>query len=138
MVNIQSFHISDKRYPMLRIVGVIFTSLGTVLMVTGGFLLAFVLYLILADTASPPSRADNETVARLASVVSHSNGLGGTIAAMWSLGLLISGMQFLVTGLFVRLAIHLEENTRASAQFLEKLCSRTEPRVENSGPTFRS
>ena len=98
-----------------------FTWTGIVLLAVGMILLAFGLFSLLGVMMSVPRV-----------------GIGGVVAALWSLGFLASGLQFLAMGALFRLAIHVEENTRATAQCLEKLVSRLEPRAENIGSIFRS
>ncbi|MFO0890623.1 MAG: hypothetical protein U0790_15950 [Isosphaeraceae bacterium] len=63
---------------------------------------------------------------------------GGLFPFLWSLVLLGSGLRFVAIGALIRLAIHVEENTRVSAQCLEKLASRIEPIEQRVGATFRS
>jgi hypothetical protein len=54
-------------------------------------------------------------------------------------GLFVVGIQSLAMGSFYRLAIHIEENTRATAQALDKIRSEVEPRVVlNPPPMFPS
>jgi hypothetical protein len=136
MGRITSFRSADERYSALRIIGVLFSGIGAILLATGALLMAFGLYALLAGppSASGPFAAQPQTV----STVPLVNGLSGVLAAVWSLGLLVSGLQFLAIGTLFRLAIHAEENTRASAQLLEKILARLEPREENVGPLFRS
>ena len=64
--------------------------------------------------------------------------VGGVVAVFWSLGFLTAGLQLQALGAFLRLAIHVEENTRATAQCLEELRSRQEPRADPIGSIFRS
>jgi hypothetical protein len=65
-------------------------------------------------------------------------GFGAFAAVAWSLGVLAAGLQFVAAGALCRLAIHVEENTRISAQCLETLAARTESRREDGGPRFVS
>ena len=138
MGRITSYRQSGGRYLSLRIIAVIFTGLGAVLSVAGSSLLAYALYPLLAGVTRELPRGQPPFVAHPVSVPSLSGGLGGALAVVWALGLLVSGLQFLAMGALSRLAIHVEENTRASAQCLEKLRSLMEPRAENVGPQFRS
>jgi hypothetical protein len=57
---------------------------------------------------------------------------------LWSFCILFSGLQLIILGAFCRLMIHLEENTRASAQMLDKLQSRLEGCPAETGAIFRS
>ncbi len=51
-------------------------------------------------------------------------------ALIWSFGLFVAGIQSLAMGSFLRLAIHVEENTRATAQALDRLRTSLEPKPE--------
>ena len=101
--------------------GVFFTWSGIVLLAVGMMLLAFGLLSLLGREMSVPRV-----------------GIIGAMSALWSLGFLASGGQFLAMGALFRLSIHVEENTRATAQCLEKLLSRLEPQAENVRSIFRS
>jgi hypothetical protein len=58
-------------------------------------------------------------------------------SVLWSCGILFSGLQLLALGAFLRLMIHLEENTRASAQALDRIRSRLEANPAGVEPIFR-
>jgi hypothetical protein len=138
MARITSHHESGERYFTLRIVAVVSTGVGVVLLAVGMMLLAFGLWGLLADTGSEPPRAGVPSAARPVNIVPLAGGRGGVLALLWSLGFLVSGLQFLAMAGLCRLAIHVEENTRASAQCLEKIRLRLEPRGEDVGPLFIS
>ncbi len=101
--------------------GVIFTLSGIVLLAVGMILLTFGLLSLMGGMMSVPQFS-----------------IGGALSALWSVGFLAAGLQFMAMGSLFRLAIHVEENTRATAQCLEKLLSRLEPKAENIGSIFRS
>ena len=61
-----------------------------------------------------------------------------TVAFVWSVALLVSGLQMIALGTLCRLMIHLEENTRATAQVLDRIRSRLESSPEGVEPWFRS
>src|SRR5262249_21743837 len=56
----------------------------------------------------------------------------------WSFGFLLSGLQLIGLGGLFRLMIHLEENTRASAQFLDQIRSHMLSGRDADEPSFRS
>jgi hypothetical protein len=66
------------------------------------------------------------------------SGVGGVVALLWSLGFFVSGLKFVALAALFLVAIHVEENTRSTAQCLEKLRPYFKPREENVGPLFRS
>lgn len=138
MPRITSYLRTDERYLALRIVSVICTGIGAVLLLAGTVLLAFGLYALLAGMTSEPPPAGVPFGARPVNVSTLGHGLGGALSALWSLGFLVSGLQFLAIGTLFRLAIHVEENTRAAAQSLEKIRARLEPKGEDAGPLFLS
>jgi hypothetical protein len=51
---------------------------------------------------------------------------------------MITGLQLVACGALFRLLIHLEENTRASAQFLDKIRLRLETSGEGVEPFLRT
>jgi hypothetical protein len=114
------------------------TGIGVVLLVVGIVLLGFGLHGILTAATSEPSRGPDPFIVRPAYDVPIVNGLGGVVYTLWSLGCLLSGVQFLAMGTLYRLAIHVEENTRISAQCLESIRSRLETGEEIARPIFRS
>jgi len=138
MGRITSHNKTDARYLTLRIVGMIWIGIGAVLLVVGTVLLAFALHGILVGTTSGPSRGADPFTVRQINVVPLVNDRAGALYALWSLGCLLSGLQFLAMGALCRLAIHVEENTRISAQCLESIRSRLETGEEIARPIFRS
>jgi hypothetical protein len=69
--------------------------------------------------------------------VSLGAGLGGTLSLLWAFAFLISGVQFILSASLLQLFIHLEENTRASAQSLDRIRMRLESSGEGVEPFFR-
>ncbi|MGC8642576.1 MAG: hypothetical protein ACP5XB_22190 [Isosphaeraceae bacterium] len=126
MGKITSYRQTYERYTALRFIGVIFTGLGAILLTIGGALLAFVLHALLSFWMEWP-------VQRV-----FPGGLPVGLWGVWSLALVIGGLQFLAIGTLIRLIIDLEENTRVSAQCLEQLRSREDPTERNVGSFFRS
>ena len=126
MGKINSYRQTTERYGVLRFIGVIFTGLGAILLATGSVMLAFVLLAL-------PSFWMEWPVQRVIP-----GGLPVALWGLWSLGLLIGGLQFLATGTLIRLVINLEENTRVSAQCLEQLRARDDPTEHHVGSYFRS
>ena len=138
MGRVDSYRETGERYPTLRIVGGIFRGLGAFLLAAGGLLLAFGLHAVLMGMTSGPPQVINPFAPRPASTFPFANGLSGVIFIAWGVGLFVSGLQCLAPGAFLRLAIHVEENTRISAQRLDKLCVLSEPRGEEAGRIFLS
>ena len=112
MVRIRSFRETSERYAVLRIVAAICTFLGLVLLALGTLLLVVGITALLTDLVKPIY------------------GVGAGIGVIWSFWLLIPGLQILAMGAFFRLAIHVEENTRATAQALDKIVAGLEPKAE--------
>ncbi len=118
---IGSFRQKHERYPVLRFVAAACSLLGVVLMALGMVLFGFGVTLIYQADGLPW------------------NGVGLIPFAIWASGLFLGGVQALALGSFYRLAIHVEENTRAKAQTLELLRADREPRVVlNPPPLFPS
>ncbi len=57
---------------------------------------------------------------------------------LWGVAFLFSGLQTIAMGAFLRLMIHLEENTRASEQMLDQMRSRLGMNPERAESIFRS
>jgi len=133
-----SFIEPDQRYRSLRIISALFSLIGIVLMVSGTLLLVFGLYPLLTGTASTAPQGEDPFTARQLNPVQHVLGLSAIFSMIWSFGLLLSGLQFVAYGVLFKLAIHLEENTRVSAQALDKIRSRLEPRENVIEPFFRA
>jgi hypothetical protein len=106
--------------------------------VVGTALLVVAVHVLVAGMTSEPPRVVNPFTEHAAPVVPLAYSLGGALTALWSLGFLFSGLQFLAIGTLFRLAIHVEENTRMSAQCLEKIRVCLEAREENARPLFPS
>ncbi|QDV38979.1 hypothetical protein [Tautonia plasticadhaerens] len=100
----------DRRYPVLRLCAGVSSLFGTLLMAAGVLLLVSGLAAVLAMMGGgPPGRPGPLA------------GFGGLAVLVWSTGLLGGGLQFVGLGALIRLMIHLEENTRASARSLGRL-----------------
>jgi hypothetical protein len=138
MARITSHRAYAKRYIGLRLISVIFTVLGTLLLTLGCLLLAFCLYTPLASRVSQLPRAEVPFASRPIGGVAVPGSLGVALPAVWSFGLLIGGLQFLAMGTVCRVLINIEENTRISALCLEQLRSLEEPFGQNVGSLFRS
>jgi hypothetical protein len=137
MAQLRSDYEPGERYPVLRIIGPICTGTEVFLLVVGSGVLAFGLYSFLAGPTLTPLRGGAPFPPRPVGLAPLMKGLS-TMVSLWALGLLGAGLQALAMGSLFRMAIQVEENTRTSARCLEKLCSRLEPRVENTGPFFVS
>ena len=138
MDSVTSFHQSGERYKSLQIVGALFILIGAVLLAIAGLLLVFGLYTLMAGTTGEPLPGTGPLAARHVGVVSLGAGVGGTLSLLWSFGCLLSGLQLTALGGLIRLLIHLEENTRASTQSLDKIRMILESRREDVEPLFRS
>jgi hypothetical protein len=137
---ITSHRESAERYAPLRFVGVIFTGLGAILLAVGSLLLAYGLYTLLSSsTVEPPGGGGpGPFPGRPVTIGPFAGGTGTFLLILWSSALLIAGLQSLAMGSLFRLVINVEENTRISAQCLEKLRSRSEgPIGQNIGSLFR-
>ncbi|MGP0068583.1 MAG: hypothetical protein ACLQGP_33910 [Isosphaeraceae bacterium] len=138
MKRITSFQQSGERYTSLRVIAFLFTLIGSVLLGLGGLLLAFGLYsLAYGMTGTHPPEAGLPSGPRV-NVVPLIPWLSATILLLYSFACLLSGLQSIAMATFFRLMINVEENTRASAQFLDKLRSRLEPSPEGVEPLFRT
>lgn len=138
MPRVISYRESFERYAGLRLIGKLFTVLGGLLLVGGGLLLAFGLNTLLSGWAGTPPGDVVPFPAGPAHGLGPAFLLGGPLSILWSVGLLVSGLQFLAIGGLFRLIIHLEENTRVTAQCLERLASRLDPVDQNVASLFRS
>lgn len=129
---------AGERYLALRLIGAVFTALGSLLF-TGSFLLLAIGLYTLRPGGAEPLRL--ETLSFAGHPVGSLGALGrvgGAVWILWSLVLLMSGMQSVAVGALIRLSIHLEENTRVAAQCLVQLRSRTEPAERHTDPAFLS
>ena len=107
-------------------------------MLIGALLLFFGVSKLLSDATPTPSQGAEPFAARQVSVVPFGASPGATISLLWSLASLLSGLQAVAWGTLFRLAIQLEENTRASAQFLDKIRKRLESGGDAVEPLFRA
>ncbi len=112
MARISSFRDKGERYAVLRVIASICTWLGVLLLLLGVLLVGVGTAAVTTDLIRPI------------------NGVGAGIALFWSIGLFASGLQCLAMGAFFRLAIQVEENTRATAQALDKIRAGMEPKAE--------
>jgi hypothetical protein len=108
------------------------------LLFLGAALLVFGLYTLLAGATSGPPQGVVRLGAPRVDVTPLGSWLGGTLSLLWSFGLLLSGLQLVALGTVFRLFIHLEENTRATAQILDKIRLRMETSGAGAEPLFRS
>ena len=138
MGKIISFYEFGERYKPLRIVGAFFTLIGAVLLAIGAVLLVAGLYALVAVTTEAPLPGMDQFAVRQVPGLPFNVGLGGVLVLIWSIGLLLAGLQHIALGAFCRLLIHLEENTRASAQMLDKIRTRLESSGAGVEPLFRT
>jgi hypothetical protein len=121
MARINSFRQVEERYPVLRFVASLFAGIGILLVVLGVFLLVVGLWLYTQSVPGPLSA------------------FGVLAPVAWSFGLFVGGIQFVMLGSVYWLAIHIEENTRITAQALDRLRIDSEPRINlNPPPLFPS
>jgi hypothetical protein len=138
MGQITSHRRPAERYWALRFVGVIFTVLGAILLAVGSVLLAFGLYALLYSSTGEPPDGGAPFAGRTVSSTPFGGSFGSALSLLWSFALLVSGLQSLAMGSLFRLLINVEENTRISAQCLEKLRFREGPIEQNVGSLYRS
>jgi hypothetical protein len=136
MGKITSCYDSRERYMLLRVIGFLFVLIGSVLLVLGGYLLVLGIQTLAAEPSGGPPLGGGPFVVREVGSRSSIAGLSGTLYLAWSCAALISGLQSIVVGLLLRLLIHLEENTRASAIALDKLRQSLEPKSTVGEPFF--
>ena len=137
MDRLTSFRESGRRYPALRVIGFLCTVIGAALMTGGGFMLIYTLYTLstVSGGAAPPANPiRGEPVLTLLTPWL----MVGGISLIWSFGILYAGLQLIALGAFLQLMIHVEENTRASAQMLDRLRTRLEASPEGGDAVFRS
>ena len=137
MERIASFRESGRRYTALRVIGSLCTLIGAVLLAIGGLLLSYGLYALATGggAAAPPPDLPPFPGPQIRTVPPL---LAGGFSLLWSFAILLSGLQMIALGAFFRLMIHLEENTRASAQMLDKIRSRLEASPAGGEPIFRA
>jgi hypothetical protein len=138
MSKIHSFQQLGERYPSLRVIAFLFTLIGTMLIAGGSLLLAFGLYALAAGTTAAPPQVAGPLAGPQVHVLPLAPWLSTTVVLVWSFGLLVGGLQMIAMGSLCRLMIHLEENTRATAQVLDKIRSRLESSPEAVEPLFHS
>jgi hypothetical protein len=112
MARISSFRETGERYAVLRVLATICGGLGYFFLTLSAVALIGGIGSYLVQLAGP------------------SNGFFIGVALVWALGLFVAGIQFLGTASLFRLAIHVEENTRATAQALDRLTIRMEQKPE--------
>jgi hypothetical protein len=123
MPRITSFRESRPRYTALKLIGWLCSAGGAILVVIGlGLLVLAALYALAAGGGPMP--APPVVIAGF--------------SILWSFGILLTGLQLFALGAFLRLMIHLEENTRVSAQALDALHSRLESVPAAREALFRS
>ncbi len=123
MKAIHSYRGTGPRYPVLRLVGLLSSLLGTVLIVIGGGLLAYAIHAV-TTVGIPPHPPDSGPFPQARPQVLGFLPLDVGFLFFWSLAMLLSGLHWIALGAFLRLMIHLEENTRVSAQVLDRIRSR--------------
>lgn len=128
----------EPRHHVLRIVSVICDIAGVCFLIVGGLILGYLLVVVFTGAPPAPPRDAGDLPSRTVATGSLFTGLSRAMIGIWATGLLYGGVQFLTLGALFRLAIQVEENTRQTAQCLETLCSRLEPRTKNPGPLFVS
>lgn len=138
MERITSIYGSAPRYFSLRIISNIFTLVGIVLMLIGTVLLVFGVSALLSNATPTPAPGAEPFAARQVSVWPFGPGPGTTLLLLWSFVSLFSGLESVALGTLYRLAIQLEENTRATAQFLDRIRIRLESGGEPVEPSFRA
>ena len=140
MSKITSFRETGRRYTALRVIGFLCTLIGLILLPIGGCLLGYSLYVLATGGASAAAAPPNPAPfsGPQAINVPFPWPVVAGFSLLWSFGILLSGLQLIALGAFFRLMIDLEENTRASAQMLEKLRSRLEASPEGGEALFRT
>jgi hypothetical protein len=115
MARISSFRETGERYPVLRVLATICNGVGILLLTLAGLVLIAGIFSLVGQLAGPFNRG---------------YGIYVGVALIWSFGLFAAGIQSLAMGALFRLAIHIEKNTRATAQALERLRASMEPKPE--------
>jgi hypothetical protein len=140
MAKITSFRESGRRYTALRVIGFLCTLIGLILLPIGGGLLGYGVYVVAsggATAAVPPPNPEFFSEPRVINVLTPWS-LFARFSLLWSFYILFSGLHLIALGAFFRLMIDMEENTRASAQMLDKLQSRLEASPERGPAMFGS
>lgn len=138
MEKLTSIYGCDLRYHSLRIISNIFTLLGVVLILIGIVLLGVGVSRLSPDATPTPLPGAEPFTVRHVSVLPFGIDPWTALFLLWSAAFVFSGMQTVALGTLSRLAIQLEENTRATAQFLDKIRVRLESGGEAVEPWFRS
>ena len=115
MARISSFRESGERYPFLRALATLINAIGILLMILAALTL-------LAGVGATLVGLANQSFGGFA--------FGFLVAVIWSFGFFVAGVQCFALGSFFKLAIHIEENTRATAQALERLRTSIDPKPE--------
>lgn len=121
MARITSFRETGPRYPTLRVAGFFCALIGAIVMVVGLGLVTFIGLQAVAARGGP---------------VDTSLQVAAGFYLLWAFGILFAGLQLIALAGFLRLMIHLEENTRATAQALDRIRSGLEARQAGAGPLF--
>jgi hypothetical protein len=135
MDRITSFRDRRRRYTTLRVVAFVCGLLGAILLVISGGLLVFGLHVLAGGAATLPPNPSPILGPQFSTIPWP---LLAQFSLIWSVGILFSGLQMLALGAFLWLMIHLEENTRVSAQVLDGLRSRLEAFQEAAQRLFES
>jgi hypothetical protein len=106
MTRISSFQQTQERYSSLRILSVICGIIGMLLLVVTGLIGLFAAY--------------NYAEGRIAAAL---------VLTLWTAGCGFASLQSFASSALFLLAIHIEENTRATAQAVERLRSAMEPKA---------
>ncbi len=138
MGRIISFYELGERYQTLRIIAALFILIGAVLVAIGALLMVYGLYTLVAGSTGGPLPGAGPFAARQVGGFSFGVDLGVMLSLIWSIAFLLAGLEHIALGALVRLLIHLEENTRASVQALDKIRARLESNGAGVEPTFRS
>jgi len=138
MQSIISFHELRERYHGLRIVSAFFTVIGLLLLATGTLVLAYGLYpLVTGAPGESPPDAGPFTIRQTAPLFPGAD-MRVLLSLLYSVCFLLAGLEHIAMGALCRLFIHLEENTRATAQALDKIRTRLDSGAEGAVPFFRS
>jgi hypothetical protein len=138
MAKIFSFYESGERYQSLRIVSAFFVLIGAALLAIGALGLVFAVYTLLAVQPGGPPQETGPFAARPVSGMFQGVDMRVMLSLIWSVAFLLAGLQQIAMGAVCRLLIHLEENTRATAQLLDKVRAKLESSGEGIERLFRS
>ena len=138
MSKIISFYESRERYKALRLISALFNLIGSVLLLIGTLLLIFGVNALLGHTPGGLPQEPGDFGVRPVGSLYLGVDLRVLLSLVWSAALMLAGLQHIAMGALCRLFIHLEENTRASAQLLDKVRMRLESHGEGVEPLFRT